>query len=92
MEKASKDINNDNKEVRGERVTLTQATLAVDPSTGVAIHEDGSFARAQKGLNPVTPGLRKPRKRRMVLRLSQDTQSKALWKSSLRTIVGHCHW
>jgi hypothetical protein len=92
MEKASKDVSNDNKEVRGKSVTLTQATPAVDPSTGVAIHEDGSFARAQRSLNPVTPVFRKATEDEDVLRLSQDTQSKALWKSNLRTIVGHCHW
>jgi hypothetical protein len=58
LEQTLEHASHDDEEIEGERVTLAQSTLAVDPLARFAIHEHRSFACLKDFLHPGTPCIR----------------------------------
>lgn len=55
LNKALQDVRNNNEEVRGQRVALSQAPFALDPGARNTVKQNGGFPRAQNLLNPAAP-------------------------------------
>lgn len=55
LEQPSEDISHDDEKIGRQRVTLTQASFAIDPPPGNTVHEHRGFPRAEQVLHPSTP-------------------------------------
>jgi hypothetical protein len=81
-------IRRDEEEVGGEGVPLPEPTHAEDPLAGDAIEEDGGARGREDVIHPIAPENRKPAREHDPPKAGPADESKALAKSSLRTMHG----
>lgn len=88
LDEPLQDIGNNNKQIQGDRVALTEDTTTRNPVPGNTIQHDSSARSGQDSVNPSAPMIIKALQRRIVSKLLHSTESKAFLKSNLRTSVG----
>jgi hypothetical protein len=87
-DQALQHIRRDEEEVGGEGVPLPEPTHAEDPLAGDAIEEDGGARGREDVIHPIAPENRKPAREHDPPKAGPADESKALAKSSLRTMHG----
>lgn len=60
LKKPTKDISNNNEEIRRKRVTLPKTITTIDPAPRSAVQKNCSFSSGQQVSDPSTPFLREP--------------------------------
>ena len=80
-------VGNNNEKIRWEGVALSETIYAFYPRSWHTIEKDHNFPSIQDIINPMEKEGETPRWSMIFSSASQEMELKAIWKSSLKTMV-----